>query len=279
MADKTQTENEPSTTPTPTPAEAEAEGGETSMDSGVVPMIGVFCASTILLTAACVPTDRIPMYGYSISVAVVTMFLSLFVIGPSLPKLKNYIKYFLFLWCFVAACILTYEGAPFSITGNGYFSLWLMSIFSFLSLESKERGINIVKDAAKKIGAPSMVGLLFFSIVIMIDVIPHARGGNATNWQAEGVYALVVALCTILMVIIFTLINCKSPKPLPFTFIILAIFAALWIVTAGITTFRGPFVMTGNGYFASWGAAICAVMAAKDSETASQSSADADENA
>jgi len=52
MADKTQTENEPSTTPTPTPAEAEAEGGETSMDSGVVPMIGVFCASTILLVCS-----------------------------------------------------------------------------------------------------------------------------------------------------------------------------------------------------------------------------------
>jgi len=44
--------------------------------------------------------------------------------------------------------------------------------------------------------------------------------------------------------------------------IILSFLAGLWVVIACTVSFRGPFVVTGNGYFASWFAVVMSVKAA-----------------
>lgn len=63
-------------------------------------------------------------YEYGIAVSVVAMFFALLgwacLTLPQLqnPKIIRYTNYFLFLWCFVGACVLTF-GGPFKVAGNG----------------------------------------------------------------------------------------------------------------------------------------------------------------
>ena len=48
-----------------------------------------------------------------------------------------------------------------------------------------------------------------------------------------------------------------------FQVLFFGIFAILWIVMACLVTFRGPFLVTGNGYFAAWiGSVLCCLTTA-----------------
>jgi hypothetical protein len=52
-------------------------------------------------------------------------------------------------------------------------------------------------------------------------------------------------------------------KPMPHiaSLLAFAILTVCWIIMASLVTFRGPFEVTGNGYFASWAGAATASVA------------------
>ncbi len=111
---------------------------ELTMENGMLPMLGIFCSSVVLLVATINNSDGMnqSMRGYANSVAAISMILSFVFLAKIkfVEPVAMYIRYFLFVWSFVGGCVLTFGSGPFSKTGNGYFCSWGMVICSFLSI-------------------------------------------------------------------------------------------------------------------------------------------------
>jgi len=163
--------------------DAEAQGGQqrefkvgqkvVSVDEDKLPHLGVIAASIILIVA--VETGEAvenSMRKYGISVGSIAMIISFFSAIPQtasmLANFSLYINYFLFVWCFIGACVLTFGDGPFDTTGNGYFACWALAIFSSLAM-----GINSISGDLKEAtaGMTSMLGMGACAIVVLIALI------------------------------------------------------------------------------------------------------------
>ena len=106
-------------------------------------------------------------------------------------------------------------------------------------------------------GLGALMGLLASSIIVIIALIDWVGGGF---FRGESIYAMVVACITVLLVLVHIYKEKKEGDGDGggmVMFGVLAFFAALWVVMACLVTFRGPFIATGNGYFASVSAPFC----------------------
>lgn len=238
-----------------------------SVDEDKLPHLGVIAASIILI-AAVETGEQIDnkMRQYGIAVGSIAMILSFFSAIPQtasmLEQFSLYINYFLFVWCFIGACVLTFGDGPFDTTGNGYFACWALAIFSSLAM-----GINSLSGDIKEAtaGMTSMLGMGACAIVVLIALI-----GDFAQYEfivkGEMIFGLITCISTILAVANFSYFRTQGNVTLKkMEFPTLSIFAIMWILSACFNTFRGPFEETSNGYFASWGGAILAVKAAQTS--------------
>ena len=107
-------------------------------------------------------------------------------------------------------------------------------------------------------GLGALMGLLASSIIVIIALIDWVGGGL---FRGESIYAMVVACITVLLVLVHIYKEKKEGDGdgggMVMFGVLLAFFAALWLVMACLVTFRGPFIATGNGYFASVSAPFC----------------------
>ena len=240
--------------------EAAAESGSGMTMAGLhvadhqLPMVGMFFFGLIVLIAVLSPGRGIRYWAYGVSLASVAMVFALVGFFVTLNTELNdtagkFIAAFLFLWCFIGACIMTFAG-PFTMTGNGYFASWGLAVASIV-------GVGVTGSQAKSVlgRMGALLGLGASSIVVIIAIIPEIQ---ASYYRNTGIYALVVACCTVCIV---AALSKSAEKFAKVKFVTLAFFAILWIVLACLCTFRGPFLVTGNGYFASWGGAITSVVA------------------
>ena len=119
---------------------------------------------------------------------------------------------------------------------------------------------------------PTQPGLLVSSIVVIIATLDPISNSEAEVEngvtidhpnRSEAIYALALA-CVTAFVVLGVLCMDKMDKELPriVNLGMFAILAVCWIVEACLVTFRGPFEVTGNGYFASWAAAATCTLAA-----------------
>ena len=116
-----------------------------------------------------------------------------------------------------------------------------------------------MKDAVRENANP-LVGLGFCSFLVIMSTLAYLN----TEYQWESTFALLVSLSTILFVA-HALIKFQKNATLPNeAFKVLVVLSTLWIFVAGVTTFRGPFIVTGNGYFSSWSGAILSVIACRE---------------
>lgn len=242
-----------------------------------LPAAGLLVSSLVFLIAVVSkgePHKHDSYWRYGISLSVIAMFFALLSMSQVMddrsvvknPQVSVYTNYFVFAWCFIGACVMTFGDGPFTVTSNGYFAAWGMAISAVLGL-GKNATISDVRD-----NVSSLMGHLVASIIVVIAV--SSEGFD--NWKSEAVYGLVLALCSVLLVILyhFQLIKqgddtdggISANVTLPF----FAILSLCWIVSACLMTFRGPFNLTGNGYFGVWGGAVtaiyCAVAAKRDWE-------------
>jgi hypothetical protein len=157
------------------------------------------------------------------------------------------------VWSFVGACFLTFD-KPFNLTSNGYFAAWTVVFGSAMA-----NGLTAGMAGGHLKGMGAINGLLVSSLVVVLASI-RPVADNAANYN-EALYAMVLSCVTFVVFGMLVFMDNRGKEMLtakPY-FGMLGIFTIFWIVMACFVTFRGPFDVTGNGYFGSWiGAATCA---------------------
>ena len=103
-----------------------------------------------------------------------------------------------------------------------------------------------IKSAASGLGTYN--GLLLAAIVHICALPKHME--KEDGHKSEATYALVVAILTCFAILVFEAYESNTMDRARFPFF--ALFTILWLVSASLTTFRGPFLETGNGYFSAW---------------------------
>ena len=138
------------------------------------------------------------------------------------------------------------------------FASWMMAICSAAAL-----GLSANTLASSVQGAGALVGLLAASIVVIIAISPSLGKGNPC--RNESICTITVASVALAVILAHVAKEKKQGQEKSggvVAVITLGFFAILWLVLAGLTTLRGPFLTTGNGRFASWAGAAMACFAA-----------------
>mmetsp|Transcript_50215 Transcript_50215/g.56094 ORF Transcript_50215/g.56094 Transcript_50215/m.56094 type:complete len:335 (+) Transcript_50215:107-1111(+) len=234
-----------------------------------LPLVGMLVSSCVLLISI-VSLKGITIWrsevwkGYAIAYPCVTLAVSFFALlmtgkASFFKSNGKYLYVFLFIWNFIGACLVTFIN-PFTTTGNGYFSAWMTVLCALGGL-----GIRGDSFASAIHGLGCIMGLISSSIIVIIALTDYF--GKESLYRAESIYAMLVS-CFTLVVFLAYIVDQKrrgggdtGSTHNIFQSIMLSIFALLWVALAGITTFRGPFLSTSNGYFASWMGAACACYA------------------
>jgi len=238
-------------------------------------LVGQLIASIALLIAVtkcnnnwqCDDDNKPENFGYTVSAAVVALGFSLG--GLIMVHLNKegfdkkmmgvcssgrLLMVFLFCWWAVAAGIITFDG-PFEMVGNGYFATWFGFIFAVQGLGST------ATDTMKELTTIGLLGLIATSVVLVGEIAPdHIDSGD--DYRDESIYAMTIALLSILVGLIFLIMQkmtgdenvCNKVKVPVFIFFVVA-----WMILANLVTFRGPFEIPGNGYFAAWGGVVITI--------------------
>jgi len=154
---------------------------------------------------------------------------------------------FLVLWWTIAAFLLTFSsGTTFSPLGtsNGYFAVWGGLMFA----------IGALGDGVSSRSSMSAAMGLFTCAVVLIWASSSRLGGSGG--------ALFAFILSIVTVVIFLVFQYAYTPPQNISTIIFYALAVFWVILPFVTTFKSPFRDTGNGYFASWVGAFCAIIVA-----------------
>lgn len=239
-------------------------GGMFMMNEAQFPLVLVILTSFVLMLSVVTWEETIKSYGYAVAVPVVSLLLSigyllLTIFQTGLYNLYgNHMTHILFMWNFTGACFLTFS-SPFTTTGNGYFAAWGCVATSAMAM-----GFTGDAFRSRVQGLGSLLGLGASSAIVIIALIDYVGANVQSINRKESIYAMVVAVFTVLLVVGIMFFQSQHGTKAWFArskFGALALFAFSWMILACLVTFRGPFNTTGNGYFASWAGATCASFA------------------
>ena len=167
-----------------------------------------------------------------------------------------------FVWSFIGACFLTFK-EPFTNTGNGFFAAWAVVLGCALANDTD------LKDCHSKVKSlSSIMGLMTSSLVVMLASIEPVRDKgtnpydpNINNYD-EALFAMCLSCVTFVVLGFMLMMNNRgTTMPTKLYFGMMAILTMCWIIMACLVTFRGPFKVTGNGYFGSWAGAATSAFA------------------
>lgn len=197
--------------------------------------------------------------GYAISISSISIALSSLVLlmdkfsEDMYDKFGKHMNGLNFVWSFIGACFLTFK-EPFTNTGNGFFAAWAVVLGCALANDTD------LKDCHSKVKSlSSIMGLMTSSLVVMLASIEPVRDKgtnpydpNINNYD-EALFAMCLSCVTFVVLGFMLMMNNRgTTMPTKLYFGMMAILTMCWIIMACLVTFRGPFKVTGNGYFGSW---------------------------
>ena len=100
-----------------------------------------------------------------------------------------------------------------------------------------------------------LINLVLFSIVAIIASIAPLRM-KSVRFEGAGLAVAAGAITLIVCAYLIGMYNEVSKKMMTLSAGLLFI---LWVITAGVCTYFGPFILTGNGFFSVWLSAFCAL--------------------
>jgi hypothetical protein len=97
----------------------------------------------------------------------------------------------------------------------------------------------------------ALTGLFCCAIIVVISIVPWI--GKDSFYRYEAIYIMCVSVATMILVLADIvrqkMTNGKAARGCEgiFAFLVLCLFAVLWVALAGVGSFQGPFLTTGNG--------------------------------
>lgn len=112
--------------------------------------------------------------------------------------------------------------------------------------------------------------LTLVSWVLLIAVSVHTGSPAGVCYRGITIYALFVAVLTIVygcITAVFSMLTSNNVRFDPkVRFWCLLFLLLLWVFAACFTTFVGPFLQAGNGYFSAWAGLVLAGFAVLDTK-------------
>lgn len=216
----------------------------------------VMIASLVLLFSCVAEWASSSLMKYALSVACVSLSVCLiiqtaeFVRPGFLEQTEKPCSLFLLVWWFIGTGIITFKG-PFIYTSNGWFGAW----GGLLATVKWSIGLKSANFDKQELGVKYLFAIVSCSLLLIFSCIQPLKFDEHRGNSAFGIAAGVVSLVACAYLI-------ASYKSIPETImkVTMAILFALWACIAGICTFNGPFILTGNGYFACWAGMISSLM-------------------
>jgi hypothetical protein len=181
--------------------------------------------------------------------------------GDAQNKIAPYFSVVLFIWWLFGTGIGTFH-VPFKTTGNGYFAEWLSFFASLyymvLCVPFLSRYFAIAQAKTEDSTPEAKYGGLVL-VLSLVEFIAGCFECGDDECSGQDQMAIVMGITSILIVAAYIPLSPRCPVYKKFITYLLVLW---WAIAAVILTFGKPFNVTGNGYFACWGAFLASVLLA-----------------
>jgi len=230
-------------------------------------LAGLALSSSIVLVAAIYDKTIVDFFDWwaiitpSVSLALVVITLILRANDQSSNNFTQATSVFLSVWWSFGTGLMTFK-RPFNgpdSRSNGYFGAWVALAFAWLfSHECSESLKGMVGRAAEH--GPWMALLFLASFALFLQALLDTISSEG-HIYGNVAWALVGSSMTLLICSLVAHLYLEMNHGFKWIAVGLSV---LWLAVVSVLTFDGPYVFTGNAYFACWvGLYACGTMLGK----------------
>jgi len=221
-------------------------------------IVVLFGSSLVVLLQAALWCDNCEgKEAYTVAVGAASAIISLIYLMMArynrLPSNARFVlAVFMFIWWTIGAGVLTFPGGMFQFTGNGYFGAWGAWCSSAWLMKTEYVRLQTLVDRFSELGMVSW--LLLASVVEVCAAIAHCNQEFSKCTELDA-FALAAGVVSVIITLALVFVPALTGQ----IKLIAGFLVLWWVAGAGVNTFKGPFQVTGNGFFSSWACLLASV--------------------